>query len=231
MLFASRTRSSSLAGSPADAVPARRPLLRGVLHAFAALAAVGGIVLAVLLAQSAGAYVGGAIFASSLVLLYTTSAAYHGITWKPRLRAIMKRLDHSMIFVLIAGTYTPIGLVVLSTAWWISILSVVWGLAGAGVILKMAWPDAPRWLSVVLYLAVGWLALVATAELLAWFTLVPLALLLLGGLMYTLGGVVYAAARPNPFPRVFGYHEVFHALVVAGSALHYSLIAAYVLPA
>jgi len=212
-----------------ESVP--RPLLRGVFHAFAAVAAVGGIVLLVLLADSAGAYVGGAVFATSLALLYTTSAAYHRITWKPRLRSLMKRLDHAMIFVLIAGTYTPFCLVVADTAWGISLLSVVWGLAGAGVLMKLAWPNAPRWLSVLLYLAVGWLALVATTELLAWFTAVPLLLLALGGVAYTLGGVVYAAGRPNPFPRVFGYHEVFHALVIAGSSLHFALVALYVVPA
>ena len=211
--------------------PVPRPLLRGVFHAFAAVAAVGGIVLLVLLADSAGAYVGGAVFATSLALLYTTSAAYHRITWKPRLRSLMKRLDHAMIFVLIAGTYTPFCLVVADTAWGISLLSVVWGLAGAGVLMKLAWPNAPRWLSVLLYLAVGWLALVATTELLAWFTAVPLLLLALGGVAYTLGGVVYAAGRPNPFPRVFGYHEVFHALVIAGSSLHFALVALYVVPA
>jgi hemolysin III len=97
--------------------------------------------------------------------------------------------------------------------------------------MKLAWPNAPRWLSVLLYLAVGWLALVATTELLSWFTLAPLLLLALGGLAYTLGGVVYAAGRPNPFPRVFGYHEVFHALVITGSALHFTLVALYVVPA
>jgi hemolysin III len=219
------------ASAPTTEAPAPRPLLRGVFHAVAAVAAVGGIVLLVLLADSAGAYVGGAVFASSLVLLYTTSAAYHRITWKPRLRSLMKRLDHAMIFVLIAGTYTPFCLVVADTAWGISLLSVVWGLAGAGVIMKLAWPDAPRWLSVLLYLAVGWLALVATTELLSWFTLAPLLLLALGGLAYTLGGIVYAAGRPNPFPRVFGYHEVFHALVITGSALHFTLVALYVVPA
>ncbi len=97
--------------------------------------------------------------------------------------------------------------------------------------MKLAWPNAPRWLSVLLYLAVGWLALVATTELLSWFTLAPLLLLALGGLAYTLGGVVYAAGWPNPFPRVFGYHEVFHALVIAGSSLHFALVALYVVPA
>ena len=210
---------------------ADRPLLRGTFHLGAAFAAAAGAVLLLLLADSASAYVGGAVFAASLIALYATSAAYHRIRWRPRLRGLIRRLDHAMIFTLIAGTYTPFCLAVLDTAWGISILSVVWGLAGAGVAMKLVWPNAPRWLSVLLYLAVGWLALVATTELLAWFTLAPLALLLLGGLMYTLGGIVYAAGRPNPFPRVFGYHEVFHALVIAGSVLHFALVALYVVPA
>src|SRR3989304_3369173 len=161
------------ASAPTAEAPAPRPLLRGVFHACAAVAAVGGIVLLVLLADSAREDVGGAIFAASLVMLYSTSAAYHRITWKPRLRGIMKRLDHSMIFVLIAGTYTPFCLAVLDTAWGLTLLAVAWGLAGAGVAMKLVWPNAPRWLSVLLYLAVGWLALVAATELLAWFPLVP----------------------------------------------------------
>ena len=210
---------------------AQRPTLRGAFHLAAAIAAMAGAVLLLLLANSARAYVGGAIFGTSLILLYTTSAAYHRINWSPRLRGIVRRLDHSMIFVLIAGTYTPICLLVLNTAWWISILSVVWGIAGAGIILKVAWPRAPKWLSVAFYLTIGWLALVATPQLGSLFTAGPLALLLLGGLLYTLGGVIYALRKPNPFPRVFGYHEVFHLLVIAGSVLHYSLVAIYLLPA
>jgi hemolysin III len=215
----------------APSAPTQRPLLRGVFHLGAAFAAVAGIVVLVLLADSAAAYVGGAVFASCLVLLYTTSAAYHRVTWSPRLRGLMKRLDHSTIFLLIAGTYTPFCLTVLNTAWGISMLAVVWALAGAGVILKLVWPGGPRWLSVGLYVSVGWLALVAVTELLDWFTLLPLALLAVGGVMYTIGGIVYAIRRPDPFPRVFGYHEVFHLFVVAGSALHFLLVAVYVLPA
>jgi len=207
---------------------ADRPLLRGTFHLGAAFAAAAGAVLLLLLADSASAYVGGAVFAASLIAVYATSAAYHRVRWRPRLRGLVRRLDHAMIFTLIAGTYTPFCLAVLDTAWGISILSVVWALAGAGIILKLAWPDAPRWLSVAFYAAVGWLALVAAPELIDWFSAVPLALLLGGGLLYTAGGIVYGLRRPDPFPRVFGYHEVFHLFVVAGSAVHYTLVAAYV---
>jgi hemolysin III len=209
----------------------KRPLLRGMFHLPAAVAAIAGLVLLVLLADSARAYVGAAIFGASLILVYTTSTAYHRIPWSPRLRGIARRLDHAMIFILIAGTYTPLGLLVLNTAWWISMLSVVWGLAGAGIIMKLAWPGAPRWLSVLIYATIGWLALITAPQLVSLLTAGPLALLLLGGLLYTLGGVVYAVGRPNPYPRVFGYHEVFHVLVIAGSVVHFSLVAIYVLPA
>ena len=212
-----------------ESILPQRPLLRGWFHLYAAIAAIAGAVLLVLLANSPRAYVGAAIFGASLILLYTTSAAYHRITWSPRLRGIVRRLDHSMIFALIAGTYTPISLLVLNTAWWISVLSVVWGIAAAGILLKVILPGAPKWLSVTLYAIVGWLALVTLPQLLAWFTIGSLALLLLGGVLYTLGGVVYAAGKPNPYPRWFGYHEVFHVLVIAGSVLHYSLVAIYLL--
>ncbi len=212
-----------------ESIIPQRPLLRGWFHLYAAIAAIAGAVLLLLLANSPRAYVGAAIFGASLILLYTTSAAYHRITWSPRLRGIVRRLDHSMIFALIAGTYAPLSLLVLNTAWWISVLSVVWGIAAAGILLKVVLPGAPKWLSVTLYAIVGWLALVTLPQLLAWFTIGSLALLLLGGVFYTLGGVVYAAGKPNPYPRWFGYHEVFHVLVIAGSALHYSLVAIYLL--
>jgi len=211
-------------------VPERRPLLRGYFHLGAAIAGVAGLVALILLAHSARAYVGGAVFAVSLVLLYATSATYHTITWGRRMRSVLKRLDHSMIFVLIAGTYTPFCLLAVDQAWGISLLAVAWSIAAAGVALKMAWPGAPRWLSVLLYAGAGWLGLVAGVPLTHWLALLPLILLVGGGVLYTLGGVVYAVRWPNPFPRVFGYHEVFHLLVIAGSVLHYSLIAIYLMP-
>jgi hemolysin III len=213
-----------------DDIYGQRPLLRGVLHLYAAIAAVAGAAVLLLVADSAGAYVGGAIFAASLILLYGTSAAYHRITWTPTIRGLIKRLDHSMIFVLIAGTYTPFCLVVLSLPWGITMLSVIWGLAGGGILLRIAWPNAPRWLVVSLYVILGWLALIGAWELAARLDPSPLVLLALGGAVYTLGGIVYATKRPDPWPRVFGYHEVFHLLVILGSVVHYSIVAIYVMP-
>ncbi len=204
-----------------------RPALRGVLHLVAAVLAVAGTVLLLLLADSPSGYVGGALFGASLMLLYGTSASYHQIPWRPAWRRIVKRLDHAMIFVLIGGTYTPFCLDV-RLAWGIPLLSVVWSLAAAGALLKIAWPDAPRWLSVALYVGLGWIALAGASEVLARYSATPVALLVLGGALYTVGGIVYALQRPDPWPRVFGYHEVFHSFVVAGSAVHYAAIAAYV---
>src|SRR3989304_7411759 len=133
----------------ATALSSQRPRLRGVSHVVAAIVATTlGAPALLLIADSPRAYVGAAVFAASLILLYGTSAGYHRMTWTPRLRGIAKRLDHAMIFVLIAGTYTPFCLLVPSDAWGISLLSVVWGIAGAGGLLKLAWPGAPRWLSV-----------------------------------------------------------------------------------
>jgi len=214
----------------ADDFARERPMLRGVSHLAAAIAAMLGAPLLLLVADSPRAYVGGAIFAASLILVYATSAAYHRITWTPLFRAIISRMDHSMVLVLIAGTYTPFCLVVLNNAWGISMLSVVWGMAGAGILINLAWPATPNWLRVTFYLTVGWLALVSSGELAAWFTVTPLMLLVMGGVCYTLGGVVYAVGKPDPWPRVFGHLEVFHLLIIAGSALHYSLVAIYVLP-
>jgi hemolysin III len=214
----------------ADDFTRERPMLRGVSHVGAAIAAMLGAPLLLLVADSPRAYVGGAIFAASLILLYGTSAAYHRIAGTPLFRTIISRMDDSMALVLIGGTYTPFCLVVLDNAWGITMLSVVWGVAGAGIITNLAWPARPRWIRAAFYLILGWLALVSAGELTARLSASPLALLVLGGLLYTLGAVVYAAGRPNPWPRVFGYLEVFHLLVIAGSVLHYSLVAIYVLP-
>ena len=207
-----------------------RPLLRGYLHLVVALVAPIALLLLLLIADSPRAYVGAAIFGSSLCLLYATSASYHLAPWRPRWRGLVQRLDHAMIFVLIAGTYTPFALGGLGGAWGITILSVVWGLAGGGMLLQLVWRRAPRWLSVGTYLGVGWVALVALAELAAGLPGAALILLGLGGLLYSVGGIVYAARWPDPLPRFFGYHEVFHTLGVGGSVVLYLVVALYVLP-
>ena len=210
------------------AAPAR-PLLRGMLHLAALFAAITGAVALLLLAESARDYVSSAVFSTSLILLYGTSAVYHRVTWSAYGRGLMRRLDHAMIFVLIAGTYTPFCLLVMGNAWGISILSVIWSVAGAGILMKLAWPHAPRWLGVSIYFIVGWLALVPSLELIAELAARPLALTAFGGVLYSIGGVIYALRRPDPWPRVFGYHEVFHLLVIAGGALHYVVVGKYLI--
>ncbi|MBI5948289.1 MAG: hemolysin III family protein [Chloroflexi bacterium] len=207
-----------------------RPLFRGYLHLAAAFAAPAGLVALLLLARSPSGYVGASIFGASLILLYATSASYHLLPWGPRLRPLMMRLDHSMIFVFIGGTYTPFCLGAMGLAWGISLLAVVWTLVALGVAMKVAWPRAPRWLGVGAYLAVGWVAIAGSWELAGSLPVSAMALLVVGGLVYSLGGVVYAVRWPNPLPRVFGFHEVFHAMVVAGSAVFYAVAALYVIP-
>lgn len=205
-----------------------RPALRGMLHLLAAAAAVGGAVWLLLIAGSPTAYVGAAIFGTSLMLLYGTSATYHQIAWGTTPRAIVRRLDHAMIFVLIGGTYTPFCLNI-NLAWGIPLLAVVWSFAGVGALIKVIWPNGPRWLGVTMYLGLSWIGVIGAAEAFRAYATEPIALLILGGAMYTLGAIVYALRRPNPWPRVFGFHEVFHTLVVGGSAAHFAAVAIYVL--
>jgi hemolysin III len=206
-----------------------RPLLRGTLHGAMAIVAPFALVAMLLVADGPRGYVGASIFGAMLIALYATSASYHLAPWPTLLRGGVKRLDHAMIFALIAGTYTPFCLIVLGNAWGITMLSVVWSLAGVGMLLKIAWPGAPRALGVGLYVGLGWLGLIAAWELFAGLTATPLALLVAGGALYTAGGLAYATRWPDPWPRVFGYHEVFHSLVVAATALHFAVVVAFVL--
>jgi len=219
--------STSLPATIAAAIE-QRPLLRGTFHLGMAAAAPFLLVLLMLIADSPREYAGGAIYASTLILLYTTSATYHNVRWRAPWQGVMMRLDHSMIFALIAGTYTPFCLLVVGDAWGISLLSVVWTFAGLGMLTKVAWPRAPRWLSVALYLGLGWVGIVA-----AWPVVTNLGIpgtlaLLAGGTMYTVGAICYAKRWPDPSPRYFGYHEVFHTLVIAGSITHFALVAAHI---
>jgi hemolysin III len=159
--------------------------------------------------------------------MFGASALYHRIDWSPRPRAWLRRLDHSMIFVLVAGTYTPFALLVVAPALGWALLVVVWAGALAGVLISLVWIDAPRWLTAILYVALGWASIVMMPQL--WDRAGPLAVAMLaaGGLLYTVGAVVYARRRPDPVPRVFGYHELFHALVIAAAAVHFAAVAAF----
>ncbi len=205
------------------------PVLRGYLHLTGAVVAPFALLLLLFIADSPRGVVGGAIFGASLVILYSTSAAYHVLPMGRRFRSVMKRLDHSNIFIFIAGTYTPFALKLMSNAWGIPVMSVVGGLALVGFITTLAAPAPPRWIRVGLYLALGWVGIAAISELLTALPGEAFAMLVLSGILFSLGGAAYATRWPDPFPRVFGYHEVFHALQVAATAVVYSVVAIYVL--
>jgi hemolysin III len=187
---------------------------------------------ALVIAAPAGrATVASAIYAGSVAALFGTSALYHRVTWHtPGARRWMRRLDHSMIFLLIAGTYTPFALLVLEGTLATVILVVVWAGALGGIVLKLVWIDAPKTLVALLYVMLGWVAVAAFPELLDGVGTTGTALVAAGGLLYTAGAVVYALGRPDPVPTVFGYHEIFHALVIAAAALQYAVIAFFVVP-
>jgi hemolysin III len=208
-----------------------KPRLRGVWHQWAFVCSlVTGTVL-VALAPSDKAMVAAAIYAVSVAALFGTSALYHRITWASQpARRWMRRLDHSMIFLLIAGTYTPFAVLVLDGTLATVILVLVWAGALGGIVLKLVWIDAPKPLVAAIYVVLGWVAVVAFPALLDELGPVGTALVAAGGLLYTAGAVVYALRRPDPIPAVFGYHEVFHALVIAAAALQYAVIAFFVLP-
>ena len=209
-----------------------KPRLRGVLHEYGFfVSTVLGVVL-VIAAPDGQATFAAAVYAASVSALLGTSAAYHRIDWvRPRARAWMRRLDHSMIFVLIAGTYTPFSLLVLDGTLATAVLIVVWAGALGGIVLNLVWTTAPKWLTATVYVALSWVAVLAMPELADALGAVGVALLLGGGLLYTAGAVVYALERPDPAPAVFGYHEIFHALVLAAALAHFAVVAFYALPA
>ena len=207
-----------------------KPRWRGVLHQYAFyVSLVLGSAL-IILAPSGKARLAATIYAISVSGLLGTSALYHRVTWRPKVRAWMRRLDHSMIFVLIAGTYTPFALLVLHGTLASAILIVVWAGALGGIVLNLLWIRAPKWLTAAVYVSLGWVAVVAMPELASELGALGVSLIMLGGLFYTAGAIIYAAGRPNPAPAVFGYHEIFHALVVAAALAHFAVVAFYALP-
>jgi hemolysin III len=201
-----------------------KPLLRGVSHEVAAFAAALGGFALVRTAPSARAAAGAAVYAATLTTLFAVSAIYHRPTWKPRARSLLRRFDHSAIFLLIAGTYTPFCLLLGGRAG-LLLLAAAWGGAALGVAQAIFWLHAPKPLLAALCVALGWMIVPLVPRLRAEVGAGGVALLLAGGLAYTAGAIVYAMRRPDPAPRVFGYHEVFHALVIAAAICHYVVVA------
>jgi hemolysin III len=206
-----------------------KPRLRGIFHeigfyAFSAL----GVVL-VVTAEPGRARLAGAIFAASVAVCFGASALYHRPTWRPRARSWLARLDHAGIYLLIAGSYAPFGLIVMSEGWAVPILAIVWTGAFLAIVLKLFWVRAPKWLSAAIGLSLGWVGAAAFSQLLK-LPVLPFALVMACGAFYTAGAIVYARRRPDPAPRVFGYHELFHVLTIAAVACEYAAVAFYVLP-
>ena len=211
--------------------PLPRPLLRGVLHQYAcfAFAALGLALVAV--APANRERLASAVFAGSVVFTFGISALYHRVTWRPTARLMMRRLDHAGVFVLIGGTYTAFVLLALHGAWQVSILAVVWGGVGLAILVKLAWVDAPGWMSAAFGIALGWISVVALPQALDATGVWGIALLASGGIFYTLGAVVYARKRPDPIPAIFGYHELFHLLTIVAAACQFAAIAFFLVGA
>jgi hemolysin III len=201
-----------------------KPRLRGWLHAgMAPLALAAGIVLISLAATPAGV-VGGAIFLTASVLLFGTSGVYHRGTWGALGQAILRRMDHSNIYVFIAATYTPLALILLDGASRVTLLVLIWSAALGGLFFRVLWLSAPRWLYTVLYIVMGWAALGWLGAFYHAAGLPVVILIVAGGICYTLGAIVYARKRPDPSPAWFGYHEIFHVGTIAGFVCHYVAI-------
>jgi hemolysin III len=209
-----------------------KPRLRGVLHQWAFFVAIAAGAAIVVAAPEGRAKLATVIYALSVICLFGVSAVYHRVDWaSAAARRWMRRLDHSMIFFLIAGTYTPFALLVLEGTLSTAILIAVWGGAAAGVVLNLVWVDAPKWVTAIVYVTLGWVAVFAFPEMISELGVVAITLVAAGGVLYTSGAVVYALRRPDPAPAVFGYHEVFHLLVILAAALQFAVVAFYVLPA
>jgi hemolysin III len=208
-----------------------KPRLRGVLHEYSFFVSLGSGLILVLASSPDLARLASAVYASALAGLFGVSALYHRVSWPPRAGAWMRRLDHAMIFLLIAGTYTPIMLLMLPRPKGLLLLVLVWGASLGGIVLNLVWTSAPRLVSPALYVVLGWIAVAVAPDLLASVSLPTLLLLTSGGVLYSIGALVYATRRPNPAPAVFGYHEVFHALTIAAAIMHFAAVASVVLPA
>jgi hemolysin III len=208
-----------------DVIPDIKPKLRGWLHASAVpLSLVGGILLIVFATTTLGR-VGGAVYLAASLLLFGTSATYHRFGWGKTGAAILRRMDHSNIYLFIAATYTPLALLLLTGTSRVLLLVCIWASAILGVLFRILWLSAPRWLYTALYIGMGWAAVAWLPQLWSSGGGLVIGLIGLGGLIYTGGAVVYALKRPNPSPTWFGFHEIFHTCTVLAAGCHYAAIA------
>ncbi len=221
---------SSTATAATSVEPRLRPRLRGWSHEIAFFLAVPAGVALALEAKTGEGRLAAIVYASTVAFMFGASSVYHRVTWREKWRLRMRRLDHVGIFALIAGSYTPFGLLVLHGNWRIVVLSIVWSGAAAAILVKVFWVHAPKWLSVAIGIALGWVAVVVLPQIETRIGLAACLLMVAGGLAYTAGALVYGFRRPDPIPSVFGYHELFHALVIVAVGLQYGSIAFYVLP-
>ncbi len=207
------------------------PRLRGVSHAVASVVAVAAAIVVVARAPTARTTVALGVYGAGLIALFGGSALYHRWPGHPRFKPLLQRIDHSTIYGFIAASYTPIAIILLHGALAWMILVVAWAGAAVGVAFALGWIEAPRAVMAGSYLALGWIAAIALPQLLQVLSVVPLVLLGAGGLLYSAGAIVYATQRPDPWPQTFGFHEVFHALVIMAAASQYGAIVGWVLPA
>ena len=207
-----------------------RPRLRGKLHAWAFPGAVALAVALIWSAPDGVPTLAAAVFGACVAIMLGTSALYHRVLWPHRARRMMRRADHAAIYLLIAGTYTPYGLLVLEGGWRWTVLAIAWCGAAAAIVQKFVWVDAPTWIAAAIGIGLGWIGVIAFPEIVRDTGITGSMLLIAGGCLYTVGAVIYALKRPDPVPRVFGYHELFHALVVGAALCQYAAIAFFVLP-
>ena len=206
-----------------------KPRLRGVLHQAAFVIAVALAPVLIVAADEGRARFAAAVFAASVAACFGASALYHRVTWQPRARLWMRRVDHAGVYLLIAGTYTPVALLALQGAWRPVVLIIIWAGAFAAIVLKFVWVEAPKWLAAAIGMALGWVAVVVLPQLVGRVSIAAVILLIVGGLAYTVGAVVYVRRRPDPVPAVFGYHELFHALTIVAVACQYVAIAFFII--
>lgn len=207
-----------------------KPRLRGRSHEYAFFVALTLAPIMIVATPGVAPRFVVALYVAAIAGLFGISALYHRVDWAPTARARMKRLDHSMIFIAIAGTYTPIAVFALSPDVARVVLPIVWIGALVGIVVRNLWPDAPKPLAAAPYIAVGWVAVFVMFDMWSGLGVAGFTLVAVGGLLYTFGAVVYAFRRPNPWPRHFGYHEIFHLFVIGGAALHYVSVAFVAIP-